>query len=68
MTGLASDLRAVVTAADGVPDHFRTMVPVGLLRAALILVERFDGSPLHDRGREARLRAEDSAQFEDIAA
>lgn len=61
MTGLASDLRAVVTAADGVPDHFRTNVPVGLLRAALIHVEQFrEDAPFHklkDTGKSWKERA-----------
>lgn len=69
MTGLASDLRRWVATANGKPsDGFSVAVPLGLLRACLIHVERFDTGPLFDRGREAALRAAERVEREREAA
>lgn len=49
MTGLSHDLTAHVQPLAILPDNHVTAVPLGLLRACLIHVERFDQSPLFDR-------------------
>lgn len=55
MTGLASDLTAIVDRHTGQPADALAQVPIGVLRATLIHVNRFDASPLFDRMKHIAL-------------
>jgi hypothetical protein len=67
MTGLASDLTDALIPYVGSKDAARIAVPLGLLRACMIHVTRFDAGPLFDRGREVALRQAEAREME-IAA